>query len=224
MRHLIIIDAAHLKGIYAGTNLLAVGMDGNNQIIPIATGVTQGETGEAWTWFLARLKECIGEVPNLAIISDRHPGITLACKDVFPRAFHGYCCRHLMLNTKMHSDTLKCLYWKTCKAYTRDAFEKFMSDIRTVRPLAHKKLVEAGVEKWSRAHCPAQRYNYLTSNSVESINALTKDVRHCPVTTLMEWFRALLQSWYYNRRAKYAGNNWCNVKYLYGILMNLVIL
>ena len=69
MRPLIIIDAAHLKGKYKGTNLLAVGMDGNNQIIPIATGVAQGETGESWTLFMRFLKECIGVVPDLAIIS-----------------------------------------------------------------------------------------------------------------------------------------------------------
>nr|GEV39568.1 hypothetical protein [Tanacetum cinerariifolium] len=49
---LIVIDGAHLKGTYQGTNLVAVRMDGNNQIIPIATGVSQGETGESWTWFL----------------------------------------------------------------------------------------------------------------------------------------------------------------------------
>ncbi|GJV46559.1 hypothetical protein Tco_1431095 [Tanacetum coccineum] len=30
MKSLIIIDAAHLKGTYLGTNLVAVGMDGNN--------------------------------------------------------------------------------------------------------------------------------------------------------------------------------------------------
>ncbi|GJT64930.1 phospholipase-like protein [Tanacetum coccineum] len=45
---------------YIGINLVAVGMDGNNQIIPITTGVSQGETGESWTWFLRKLKECIG--------------------------------------------------------------------------------------------------------------------------------------------------------------------
>nr|GFB74156.1 transposase, MuDR, MULE transposase domain protein [Tanacetum cinerariifolium] len=32
------IDGAHLKGTYLGTNLLAVGMDANNQIMPLATG------------------------------------------------------------------------------------------------------------------------------------------------------------------------------------------
>ncbi|GJZ79384.1 transposase, MuDR, MULE transposase domain protein [Tanacetum coccineum] len=203
MRPLIIIDAAHLKGTYLGTNLVAVGMDGNNQIIPIATGVSQGETGESWTWFLRKLKECIGEVPNLTIISDRHYAITLACNTVFPNSFHGYCCRHLMMNCGMQSDKYKELYWKTCKAYTVQDFEKLMTDIHVVRPDAHQKLVEAGVEKWSRAKCPANRYNYMTSNSVESINALTKTVRKIPITSLMDWFRQLLQDWYYERRQKY---------------------
>ncbi|GJR77412.1 transposase, MuDR, MULE transposase domain protein [Tanacetum coccineum] len=141
MRPLIIIDAAHLKGTYLGTNLVAVGMDGNNQVIPITTGVSQGETDESWTWFLRKLKECIGE-----------------------------------------------------------DFEKLMTDIHAVRPDAHQKLVEAGVEKWSWAKCIANRYNYKTSNSVESINALTKTVRKIPITSLMDWFRQLLQDWYYERR------------------------
>ncbi|GKF68116.1 transposase, MuDR, MULE transposase domain protein, partial [Tanacetum coccineum] len=59
MRPLIIIDATHLKRTYLGTNLVAVDMDGNNQIIPTATGVSKGETGKSWTWFLRKLKEYI---------------------------------------------------------------------------------------------------------------------------------------------------------------------
>ncbi|GKD75807.1 transposase, MuDR, MULE transposase domain protein, partial [Tanacetum coccineum] len=60
MRPLIIIDGAHLKGTYEGTNLLAVGMDGNNQIVPIATGMCQGgESTEAWSFFSSKLKESI---------------------------------------------------------------------------------------------------------------------------------------------------------------------
>nr|GEV22573.1 retrovirus-related Pol polyprotein from transposon TNT 1-94 [Tanacetum cinerariifolium] len=41
MRPLLITYGAHLKGTYKGTNLVLVGMDGNNQIIPIATCVSQ---------------------------------------------------------------------------------------------------------------------------------------------------------------------------------------
>ncbi|GJS85329.1 transposase, MuDR, MULE transposase domain protein [Tanacetum coccineum] len=176
MRPLLITDGAHLKGTYKGTNLVLVGMDGNNQIVPIATGVSQDETGESWTWFLLKFKECIGEVPNLAIITDRHPAIILTCNTIFPNAFYGYCCRHLMMNCKMKSDKL---------------------------PEAYKKLEEAGFETWSRAMCPADRYNYMTSNSVESINNLTRHVRKAPITQLMEWYRALLQKWYCACRDKY---------------------
>nr|GEV81292.1 transposase, MuDR, MULE transposase domain protein [Tanacetum cinerariifolium] len=89
MRPLLITDGAHLKGTYKGINLVLVRMDGNNQIVPIATGVSQGETGESWTWFLLNFKECIGEVLNLAIITDRHPAIILACNMIFSNAFHG---------------------------------------------------------------------------------------------------------------------------------------
>ncbi|GJU84981.1 transposase, MuDR, MULE transposase domain protein [Tanacetum coccineum] len=60
MRPLIIIDGAYLKGTYEGTNLLAVGIDGNNQIVPIVTSVCQGgESMEAWSFFLSKLKESI---------------------------------------------------------------------------------------------------------------------------------------------------------------------
>nr|GEV91261.1 UvrD-like helicase, ATP-binding domain, P-loop containing nucleoside triphosphate hydrolase [Tanacetum cinerariifolium] len=115
-------------GTYKGTNLVLVGMDGNNQIIPIATGVSQGETGESWTWFLLKFKECIGKVPSLAIITDRHLEIILVCNMIFPNAFHGYCCRHLMMNCKMKSDKWKCIFWKTCKAYSPEEFkEEFLT-------------------------------------------------------------------------------------------------
>nr|GFB20905.1 transposase, MuDR, MULE transposase domain protein [Tanacetum cinerariifolium] len=127
MRPLIIIDAAHLKGTYLGTNIVVVGMDSNNQIIPIATGVAQSDTNESWTWFLSKLKDCIREVSNLTIISDRHYAITHACKNEFPNSFHGYCCRHLMMNCNMKSDKLNGLYWKTYKAYTILKFEKLIA-------------------------------------------------------------------------------------------------
>ncbi|GKF79011.1 hypothetical protein Tco_0234579 [Tanacetum coccineum] len=49
LRPLVIIDAAHLKGQYKRTNLMAVDMDGNNQIVPIAFGICKGETGPCWS-------------------------------------------------------------------------------------------------------------------------------------------------------------------------------
>ncbi|GJW40639.1 hypothetical protein Tco_0066484, partial [Tanacetum coccineum] len=107
-----------------------------------------------------------------------------------------------MMNCGMQSERYKVLYWKTCKAYTEQEFDKLMSDIQAVRPDAHHKLVEAGIEKWSRAKCLANRYNYMTSNSAESVNALTKEVRKIPITALIDWYRDRLRKWYYERREK----------------------
>nr|GEV33573.1 transposase, MuDR, MULE transposase domain protein [Tanacetum cinerariifolium] len=125
LRLVLMIDAAHLKGLYKGTNLVAVVMDGNNQIMPIAFGICKGETGPCWSWWMSVLKECIGDNPNLLFISDRHDTIDLAVEKEFPLAFHA--------------------------------------------PDAHEKLCRAGPQRWSRAHGPLVRYNYITSNSVDSV-------------------------------------------------------
>ncbi|XP_035836097.1 uncharacterized protein LOC110888981 [Helianthus annuus] len=120
LRPVVIIDAAHLKGEFKGTLFLAVGMDGNNQILPISYGIGKSEDGECWTWFLSKLKECIGEIPEMAIISDRANSIHLAVRNVFPHVYHGLCCRHLMMNLRLPSDKKKeneKLWWKTCKSY-----------------------------------------------------------------------------------------------------------
>ncbi|KAI3761978.1 hypothetical protein L1987_52401 [Smallanthus sonchifolius] len=209
LRPLVIIDGAHLKGKFLGTMFLAVGMDGNNQILPIAYGVGKTESGESWSWFLSRLKDCIGENPNLAIISDRAASIAQAIRDVFPHAYHGLCCRHLMmnLNTKARSKkTFECLWWKTCKAYRVSEFNEGMRLICAAGPTIYNTLVNIGFEKWARAHSSGQRYNVMTSNSAESINALSVNARKLPIIKLIEFFRESLQKWYYNRRQVGANN------------------
>ncbi|GKA71816.1 transposase, MuDR, MULE transposase domain protein [Tanacetum coccineum] len=65
MRPLIVIDVAHLKGSYEGTNLLAVGMDGNNQIIPIAT---DGPLDELSDWSRAKMTKRMQKSVNWVVV------------------------------------------------------------------------------------------------------------------------------------------------------------
>ncbi|GJR23727.1 transposase, MuDR, MULE transposase domain protein [Tanacetum coccineum] len=140
LRPLIIIDAVHLKGLYKGTNLVAVGMDGNNQIVPIAFGICKGETGPCWTWWMSVLKEYIGDNPNFLFISDRHPAIALAVQNEFHLAFHVVCCRHLIMNLSLKNKKRKGLFWKICEAYTREEFVTSMRRLQLVQPDAYQKL------------------------------------------------------------------------------------
>ncbi|GKC39591.1 transposase, MuDR, MULE transposase domain protein [Tanacetum coccineum] len=200
LRPLLIIDAAHLKGTYKGTNLVAVGMDVNNQIVSIAFGICKGETDPCWSWWISVPKECIADNRNLLFIFDRHHAIAIAVRNEFPLAFHVVCCCYLMMNISLEKKKTKGLFLKICKAYTHEDFATNMSILQAVQPDAYHKLCEAGVQRWSRAHCPLVRYNYMTSNSVESVNACSVINRKLPVLKLAETYRAMVQDWYYKRR------------------------
>ncbi|GJW92527.1 transmembrane 9 superfamily member 11-like protein [Tanacetum coccineum] len=192
MRPLIIIDSAHLKGKFLVTMYLSVAMDGNNQILPLAYGVGKSKTFRSWDWFLAKLKECIiGKQDNLTIISNEAVSIASAIKKVFPNAFHGRC-HHLLINLRA-----KCprfiikeeLFWRACKAYRISDFEEHFSSL--IR--AANKLDMIGHEKWARVHFLDMHYNYMTSNSEESVNALYRRARRLLICRMIDWFIKSLQ-------------------------------
>ena len=198
------MDGAHLKGQFKGTLFVAVGMDGNNQIVPIAYGFGKAEDGPSWKWFLQRLRECIGSPRDLAFISDRAKSINIAVSSIFPEAYHGICCRHLLMNLRKLRLTSKYdpLWWQTCKAYRKSDFEEGFEALCAAVPKVRKYLVDVGFDKWSRAHCGGKRYNVMTSNSAESMNALCTNARKMPVTKLYEFFRQSVQDWFFTRRIK----------------------
>ncbi|GJZ21677.1 transposase, MuDR, MULE transposase domain protein [Tanacetum coccineum] len=134
----------------------------------------EGEIGPCWSWWMSVLKECIGDHSNLLFISDRHPAIALAVHNEFPLSYHAVCCRHLMMNLSLKK--------KTTKGVQPDAYQ-----------FRGGGLCQAGTQRWSRAHCPLVRYNYMTSNSVESVNACSVINRKLPVLMLAETYSAMLK-------------------------------
>nr|GEZ58828.1 transposase, MuDR, MULE transposase domain protein [Tanacetum cinerariifolium] len=114
------------------------------------------------------LKECIGDNPSLLFISDRHAAIALV-------------------------EIKKALFGKICKAYTTEEFSSSTSHLQDIQPDAYDKLCQVGPQRWSRAHCLLVRYNYLTSNSVESVNACIVVYRKLPVLKLAKTYRAMVQ-------------------------------
>ncbi|RYQ80568.1 hypothetical protein Ahy_Scaffold1g106893 isoform A [Arachis hypogaea] len=53
---LVQVDGTHLYGKYKGTLLVAVAQDGNQNIVPIAFALVEGETVDAWHFFLRNLR------------------------------------------------------------------------------------------------------------------------------------------------------------------------
>ncbi|XP_073154070.1 uncharacterized protein [Henckelia pumila] len=59
-RPIIGLDGCFLKTIHGGQMFVAIGRDGNENMVPIALAVVQMENRENWTWFLRELLEDIG--------------------------------------------------------------------------------------------------------------------------------------------------------------------
>ncbi|XP_071719043.1 uncharacterized protein [Rutidosis leptorrhynchoides] len=133
VRPIIIVDAAHLKGGYLGTNLVAVAMDGNNGILPLAYGIGEGETNSVWSWFFGNLRDhlmsygMVDRMSEITFISDRAASIAHGIANVFPEAFHAHCARHLFMNIKTKSNKMKFFewhFWKMVKAYRESTSQR----------------------------------------------------------------------------------------------------
>nr|GEV68365.1 transposase, MuDR, MULE transposase domain protein [Tanacetum cinerariifolium] len=151
-----------------------------------------------------------------------HAAIALGVQYEFPLAYHAVCCRHLMMNLSLKRDKTKALFWRICKTYTTEQFLRSISHLQDIQTDAYDKLCQVGQQRWSRVHCPLVRYNYLTSDSVESVNACTVVYRKLPVLKLAETYQAMVQEWYY-QRLKLTGTCECRKWQLFEIPCGHVI-
>ncbi|XP_025664729.1 uncharacterized protein [Arachis hypogaea] len=94
------VDGTHLYRKYKGCLLVAISQDGNNNIMPIAFAILEGETSEAWHFFLSNLRQHVVTCDGVGLISDRHESINSAIARTNgtwspPRAFHMFRIRHI---------------------------------------------------------------------------------------------------------------------------------
>uniref|UniRef100_K3YC73 MULE transposase domain-containing protein n=1 Tax=Setaria italica TaxID=4555 RepID=K3YC73_SETIT len=101
-RPVILMDGTFLTGKYKGTLLMAVGVDPEQQLVPLAFALAESENNESWSWFMKLVqRHVLGPSRQVCIISDRHYGL-LNCvndhMDGFPPLVHRWCTRHFATN------------------------------------------------------------------------------------------------------------------------------
>nr|KAJ0207606.1 hypothetical protein LSAT_V11C500254310 [Lactuca sativa] len=81
------------------------------------------------------LKKYIWDILSLVIISDRANSIEMTIQAVFPNAYCGLCCLHLLMNTRAkinkHERT-KILLWQAEKVYQQSDFQESLGRLRCV--------------------------------------------------------------------------------------------
>ncbi|XP_022891932.1 uncharacterized protein LOC111406789 [Olea europaea var. sylvestris] len=83
------------------------------------------------SWFFTKLREVIGDVENLAFVTDRGQSIINGIAEVFPEAHHGYCMYHIQgnLKTRYRGNGVVALFRRAAEAYSFEEFDKFMVEI-----------------------------------------------------------------------------------------------
>jgi hypothetical protein len=82
-RPVLSIDGTFLTRKYKGTLLVEIAADTNNQLLPIAYSLVEGENKYNWLWFLSCLKNGVmKQHPDVCIISDRNSGLLNALNTI----------------------------------------------------------------------------------------------------------------------------------------------
>ncbi|XP_022853663.1 uncharacterized protein LOC111375107 [Olea europaea var. sylvestris] len=175
----------------------------NIQIYPLAFGIVDNENDMSMRWFFTKFREVIGEVQDLTFVTDRGQSIINSIAEVFPNAHHGYCMYHIQGNLKIlyRGKDIVSLFRRVTKAYNIEECNRYMVEIGSKSFSGWDYLTKMGIEHWARSYFSGCRYNMMTSNNVESLNALFKRNQELSILVLIENIRTKLQQWFHNRRA-----------------------
>ena len=205
-RPVISIDGTHLYGKYKGKLLIAIAIDANNEIFPLAFAVVDDETEVCWVWFLSCLRTAIQDVvpkSGICIISDRHRVIVSSIAqwphDYVP-VYHRYGIRNVVsnFNTQFKDPFLKSLALKARYATQarklnkildcfKEAKLKFSRNPNIEKKKSYSYLMNEHLETWTLSHDHGHRYGKMTTNMLECFNGVLKGTRGLPVSTLVEY-------------------------------------
>ncbi|XP_072090454.1 uncharacterized protein [Arachis hypogaea] len=187
------VDGTHLYGKYKGCLLVAVSQDGNNNIVPIAFAIVEGETSDAWHFFLSNLRQHVVTRDGVGLISDRHESINAAVARSNgawspPRAFHMFCIRHIESNflRKFKAPYLQKLVVNIGYSRTVREYEQRYQRLRERGEAYTNWLNRIPREQYALAYDGGYRWGHMTTNLVECINSVLKGARNLPITALVK--------------------------------------
>ncbi|XP_016200153.1 uncharacterized protein LOC107641163 [Arachis ipaensis] len=165
------VDGTHLYGKYKGVLLVAVAQDGNQNIVPIAFAIVEGEMADAWEFFLTNLQRYVVTIDAVGIISDRYTSIDAAIarsngKWSPPRAWHMYCIRHIGSNflRRFKSPYLHKLMVNTGYSRMEQEYNKNYQRLKERGEAYTQWCDEIGVERWVLAFDGGHHWGHMTTN------------------------------------------------------------
>lgn len=173
-------DGAHLKGEMhqRGVFLVATTKDYNNHIIPVALALVPVEDYKNWHWFLELVKEGLGDLDRFTVLSDRQKGLLSAVVNVFPKAGHRFCLRHIMDNISRSKTSLtsaeRGIICAMARSDCENDFNLFRKQLGATKEAAVVYLNDIDPRHWVKYQFQEEfklpTYGEITSNLSEQAN------------------------------------------------------
>ncbi|XP_015068772.1 uncharacterized protein LOC107013357 [Solanum pennellii] len=202
MRKVIAVDDTFLRSKYGGNLLSAVAQDAENHIFPVAFCVVDKECDASYEFFFQNMSSFVDDIDELCIISDRHLSIRKMVSRIYRASHYGCCMRHLEENIRnnFHNSKVVSHFYKAAKTYDICEFNDHFNQIRDLVPKAAEALERIEFHTWSRAFCPENRYNIMTSNIAKSVNAMFDVEREFPIVALFDEINRRFALLFHHRR------------------------
>ncbi|XP_038874954.1 uncharacterized protein LOC120067467 [Benincasa hispida] len=146
--------------------LVAISMDGNNQLYPLVYAIVDNETDRSWKWFMSNLKCSIGEPDNLVFVSNWMVSISNAIRAFFPTTFHGLCTCYIKQNmvTNFKDSTVVGIFRDAARIFRMTEFQTKWDELRSFRDNAITKYLEdIGLQRGMLQLWFYERRNYWAS-------------------------------------------------------------
>ncbi|RYR73294.1 hypothetical protein Ahy_A02g007649 isoform O [Arachis hypogaea] len=171
---------------------LSVAQDGNQNIVPIAFALVEGETADAWHFFLRNLRMHVVRKDGVGMISDRHESIRATVNHSGgdwqpPRAWWMFRIRHIGSNFLRAFKVPHLQKLVVNIGYSR-MMEEYNINYKRLeeRGEAYARWCDAiGLRHWVLAFDEGHRWGHMTTNFVECINSVLKGARNLPVLALV---------------------------------------
>ncbi|XP_058222967.1 uncharacterized protein LOC131332686 [Rhododendron vialii] len=192
-RPIVGVDGTHLKGgggvvvDCLGQMLTAVGIDANDQTLPVAYAIVEQENTHTWTWFLQ--------------------GLDNAIQELLPSMEHRHCARHLHNNFKnagFPGQVLHDKMWNLARTSYVGRFNSLMEELKKEYSqeftwLSHP---DRNPCHWSRSHFMVfPKCDILVNNLCEPFNKAILCARDKPILTMLETLRTYFMNRLNEKRA-----------------------
>ncbi|KAG5600689.1 hypothetical protein H5410_032059 [Solanum commersonii] len=121
--------------------------------------------------------------------------MTFKNKDELVTSLHNACLKKDFILAKVVSH-----FYNAAKTYNKVEFYDHFNQIRDMVPKAAEHLESVGFHRWSRAFFSGNRYNIMTSNIAESVNAMFEVEREFSIIDLFDEINMRFAKLFHKRR------------------------